>query len=586
MSVASQDAKVVPGGSFLISDFPTSQLLTPDHLSEDHRAFRQTAERFMVERVMANVEKLEHKDHATLKLLLKEAADLGLLGAEIPEENGGMGADLLTIMLITEEMGRLASFSVSFGGHAGIGTAPVLYFGNAEQKAKWLPKLASAELISCYALTENHSGSDALAARTKAVLSEDGKHYVLNGSKMWITNGGIADVAMVFAKVDGQHFSCFIVETNTPGFSASAEERKMGLHGSSTTALTLEDVKVPVENLLGEVGKGHKIALNVLNLGRFKLGAWCIAAAKYALNDAIAYSKERTQFKKPICEFGAIQQKLAEMVIRVWVGDAMNYRTAGMIETSLGASESSDPAAALKAIEEYVAECSILKVAGSEYLDFVVDEAVQIFGGYGFSAEYPVERAYRDARINRIFEGTNEINRLTIVGTLLKRAMTGQLALLQPPVFAENYQGPLAEEYAQLCKAKQAALLCAGTAAKIVGQDQPDQHHQEVMMAVADIVTEVYAMDSAFARCSKLIQEKGADKLALQIDITQVFFSASRARFHAIARQLLANLVTDTATLQGMLKQLDALLTSVPRNSVEPLRRIAIRALEAGRYPA
>ena len=585
MSVATEDAKVIPGGSFLISDFPSEQLLTPDHLSEDHRAFRQTAERFMQERVMTNLEKLEHKDHTLLKALLKESADIGLLGAEIPEEFGGLGADLLTIMLITEELGRLASYSVSFGGHAGIGTAPVLYFGNQEQKAKWLPKLASAELISCYALTENHSGSDALAARTKATLSEDGKHYILNGSKMWITNGGIADLAMVFAKVDGQHFTCFIVETNTPGFSASAEERKMGLHGSSTTALTLENVKVPVENLVGEIGKGHKIALNVLNLGRFKLGAWCIAAAKYALNDAIVYSKERTQFKKAICEFGAIQQKLAEMVVRVWVGDAMNYRTAGMIEASLHASGSSDPSAALKAIEEYVAECSILKVAGSEYLDFVADEAVQIYGGYGFSAEYPVERHYRDARINRIFEGTNEINRLTIVGTLLKRAMTGQLALLQPPSFQADYQGPLAEEYGILCRAKQAALLCAGTAAKVVGADQPDQNHQEIMMTVADIVTDIYAMDSAFARCTKLIQERGAEKAQLQTDITQVFFNAARGRLQGMTRQLLANLIADPTALAGTIKQVDGLLAGVPRNTVQPLRRIAQRALEAGKYP-
>ncbi len=584
MSITSSDTQVFPGGAFLTNDFPVANLLTPDNLSEEHRMISQTAERFMVERVMANAEKIEKKDHEMLKTVLRESAELGLLGAEIPEEYGGTGLDLLSTMLITEQIARLASFSVSFGGHSGIGTAPVRYFGNEEQKQKWLPKLAACEVISCYALTENHSGSDALAARTKAVLSEDGKHYVLNGSKMWITNGGIADLSMVFAKVDGKHFTCFVVETNTPGFSAAAEERKMGLHGSSTTALTLENVKVPVENLVGEIGKGHKIALNVLNLGRFKLGAWCAAAAKYALNDAISYSKDRHQFGKSISEFGAIRYKLAQMAIRCWVGDAMNYRTAGMIEHSLGQTDSKDPIAALKAIEEYVAECSIIKVACSEYLDYVVDEAVQIHGGYGYSAEYAVERHYRDSRINRIFEGTNEINRLTITGSILKKAMSGKLNLAGGVNEAES--NLLSAEKKMVGNAKKAALLAAGTAIQTIAADNPEEKHQETLMRIADLATEVFAMDSAWLRAAKQAGEKGEDKIELQKDILNVFLVDSTTRLWTNARQLLANLLPAGEALQKTIGKVDFLVGAPPANTQLPLQRIAAKLLDAGKYNA
>ena len=583
MTITSSDAQVFPGGAFLTHDFPVSELLTPDNLSEEHRMIRQTAERFMLERVMPNAERIENKDHEMLKTVLREAAELGLLGAEIPEEYGGTGLDLLSTMLITEEIARLASFSVTFGGHSGIGTAPVRYFGNEEQRQKWLPKLAACEVISCYALTENHSGSDALAARTKAVLSEDGTHYVLNGSKMWITNGGIADLSMVFAKVDGKAFTCFVVETNTPGFSASAEERKMGLHGSSTTALTLENVKVPVENLVGEIGKGHKIALNVLNLGRFKLGAWCAAAAKYALNDAIAYSKERTQFGKAICEFGAIRYKIAQMGIRCYVGDSMNYRTAGMIEKSLAQVDASDPTAYLKAIEEYVAECSILKVVCSEYLSYVADEAVQIHGGYGFSAEYAVERHYRDARINRIFEGTNEINRLTTTGTLLKRAMSGKLNLAAGVVSTDTGD-VLAAEKKMLIQAKNAVLLTAGTAIQAIAGDNPEEKHQEALMDLADLASEIFAMDSAWLRTFKLHNDKGADKIELQRDMLFVFMVEATTRLWTRSRQLLANVLPAGEGLQKTIGQIDHLLGQPPVNVQQPLARIATRMLEAGKF--
>lgn len=584
MSITSSDTQVFPGGAFLTNDFSVADLLTPDNLSEEHRMISQTAERFMVERVMANADKIEKKDHEMLKTVLRESAELGLLGAEIPEEYGGTGLDLLSTMLITEQIARLASFSVSFGGHSGIGTAPVRYFGNEEQKQKWLPKLAACEVISCYALTENHSGSDALAARTKAVLSEDGTHYVLNGSKMWITNGGIADLSMVFAKVDGKHFTCFVVETNTPGFAASAEEHKMGLHGSSTTALTLENVKVPVENLVGEIGKGHKIALNVLNLGRFKLGAWCAAAAKYALNDAISYSKDRHQFGKSISEFGAIRYKLAQMAVRCWVGDSMNYRTAGMIETSLGKTDEKDSVAALKAIEEYVAECSILKVACSEYLDYVVDEAVQIHGGYGYSAEYAVERHYRDSRINRIFEGTNEINRLTITGSILKKAMSGKLNLAGG--VSETDSTVLTAEKKMVSNAKKAALLAAGTAIQTIAADNPEEKHQETLMRIADLAIEVFAMDSTWLRAAKQAGEKGEDKIELQKDILNVFLVDSTTRLWTNARQLLANLLPAGEALQKMIGKIDFLVGAPPANTQLPLQRIAARLLDAGKYNA
>ncbi len=584
MSITSSDTQVFPGGAFLTNDFSVADLLTPDNLSEEHRMISQTAERFMVERVMANADKIEKKDHEMLKTVLRESAELGLLGAEIPEEYGGTGLDLLSTMLITEQIARLASFSVSFGGHSGIGTAPVRYFGSEEQKQKWLPKLAACEVISCYALTENHSGSDALAARTKAVLSEDGTHYVLNGSKMWITNGGIADLSMVFAKVDGKHFTCFVVETNTEGFAASAEEHKMGLHGSSTTALTLENVKVPVENLVGEIGKGHKIALNVLNLGRFKLGAWCAAAAKYALNDAISYSKDRHQFGKSISEFGAIRFKLAQMAVRCWVGDAMNYRTAGMIETSLGKTDEKDSVAALKAIEEYVAECSILKVACSEYLDYVVDEAVQIHGGYGYSAEYAVERHYRDSRINRIFEGTNEINRLTITGSILKKAMSGKLNLAGGVVEVDS--AVLTAEKKMVGNAKKAALLAAGTAIQTIAADNPEEKHQETLMRIADLAIEVFAMDSAWLRAAKQAGEKGEDKMELQKDILNVFLVDSTTRLWTNARQLLANLLPAGEALQKTIGKIDFLVGAPPANTQLPLQRIAAKLLDAGKYTA
>lgn len=583
------------GGGFLLGESATENIFTPDNLSEEHRMIRETVASFMGDKVMPNLERIEGKDTAYLKQTLLEAAEIGLLGAEIPEQYGGMELDLLSLMLIGEQIAQLASWSVTYGAHTGIGTAPLLYFGSEELKAKYLPKFATGELISSYALTENHSGSDALAARTKAVLSEDGKHYILNGSKMWITNGGFADVAMVFAKVDGEKFSCFLVETAWEGFSPAPEEKKMGLNGSSTTALSLDNVKVPVENLIGEIGRGHKVALNVLNLGRFKLGAWCTAASKFALNDALTYAKERTQFGKTLVEFGAIQQKLGQMVAETWVGDAMNYRTAGAIRQSIEAVADGDNVAKLAAIEEFVIECSILKVKCSEQLDFVVDEGVQILGGYGFSREYPAERHYRDSRINRIFEGTNEINRLTITGQMLKRAMQGRLPLmerlmsLQQELGEGNFgapgEGPIGREQHLANASRKATLLAAGLAVNAIGANKPEENHQEQMMAIADLITEVYAQDSAVLRCQKLIDERGAEKTEYEQDVVKVFVQQSVDRVRTTARTLLADVVSDGKELKGNLRALDALLNQVPVATGEPLRRLAKRAIELGRYP-
>lgn len=583
------------GGAFLLEESSPDHIFTPDSLSEEHRMIRDMVASFMEDKVMPNVEQIEHQEGGIMKKILKEAAELGLLGAEIPEQYGGMELDILSLMLIGEQVARLASFSVSFGAHSGIGTAPVLYFANDKLKEKYLPKLVTGELISSYALTENHSGSDALAARTKATLSDDGEHYILNGSKMWITNGGFADLAMVFAKVDGEKFTCFAVETDWEGFSAAAEEKKMGLKGSSTTALNLDNVKVPVENLVGEVGKGHKVALNVLNLGRFKLGAWCTAASKFAMNDAITYAKERTQFGKHLVEFGAIQQKIGQMVTETWVGDSMNYRTAGMIDKSIKAVEAGDTVGKLAAIEEFVIECSILKVKCSEQLDFVVDESVQMLGGYGYSAEYPVERAYRDSRINRIFEGTNEINRLTITGMLLKRAMTGRLALMERLMglqqemgerkFGKIEDGPLGREIYLANASRKATLLAAGLAVNVIGANKPEENHQEQMMAIADMVMEVYAQDSAVLRCQKLVAERGEEKTSLERDVVTVFVQQSAERVRNRARTLLADVIEDTAELEPNLMAIEALLNKTPVATCAPLRRIAARTVELGRFP-
>src|SRR5690349_21746638 len=454
------------GGSFLTEESIPDDIFTPEDLSEEQVMIRDMTEQFVEDEVLPQVEKIEHKDWNVTVSLLKRCGELGLLGIEVPERYGGENLDKVSSMIVAEKMARVASFAVSYGGHSGIGTLPIVYFGKEEHKRKYLPALCKAEKISAYALSEASSGSDALSAKTVATKSADGSHWVLNGEKMWISNAAFADVFITFAKVDGSQFSCFIIEKDYPGVSTGAEEHKMGLRGSSTRTLVLNDAKIPIDNVVGEIGKGHHVAFNILNIGRAKLGAGAVGGAKTALNDAIQYSKQRIAFGKPIASFGAIKHKLAEMATKIWVAEGMVYRTAGLMDGSLENVDVDNMQQVLKAIEEYAIECSILKVFCSEVLDFAVDEAVQVYGGYGYSAEYPVERYYRDSRVNRIFEGTNEINRLLITGMLLKRAATGHLplydsarrvvdAVMSSSIPAEP-SGPLGAELAAIAQSKKA----------------------------------------------------------------------------------------------------------------------------------
>ncbi|HTL31324.1 MAG TPA: acyl-CoA dehydrogenase family protein, partial [Tepidisphaeraceae bacterium] len=421
--------KRISGGSFLLEERDLNDVFTPEDFTEEHKQIAATTEEFANNEIVPNADRVEKKEFALTRELLKKASELGITSVDVPEAYGGMEMDKVSSAIIADRIAKSGSFVVAFGGHVGIGTLPIVYFGTDAQKQKYLPKLASGEWIGAYALSESSSGSDALNCRTKAVLSPDGKHYVLNGEKMWITNAGFADVFIVFAKVDGEKFTAFIIERGFPGFTVGAEEHKMGIRGSSTCPLILNDCQVPVENLLGDIGKGHIIAFNILNVGRFKLGAGCVGGARNSLQHAIQYAKQRKAFTKTIADFGLIREKIAQMAAEIYVGESAVYRTVGMMDVALGEIDKHSPDAAKeirKAIEEYAVECSVIKVWGSEMLDRTVDETVQIYGGYGFVEEYPAERAYRDSRVNRIFEGTNEINRLIITGWLLKRAMSGQ----------------------------------------------------------------------------------------------------------------------------------------------------------------
>jgi len=585
----------IAGASFLLEERQPAEIFTPEDFNEQHQLIAQTTEDFAENEIVPNIEKIEHKDFSVTRDLLKKAGELGLTAVDVPEAYGGMEMDKVTSAIIGERIAKYAGFATTWGAHTGIGLLPIVYFGTEEQKKKYLSRLVSGEIVGAYALSEASSGSDALNCRARAQLSSDGKFYVLNGEKMWITNAGFADLFTVFAKIDGEKFTAFLIEKNFPGFSVGGEEHKMGIRGSSTCPLILNDCKVPLENVLGDIGKGHIIAFNILNVGRFKLGAMCVGGARVSLQHAIEYAKQRKAFNKVIADFGLIREKLANMAVGIYTGESMVYRTVGMMDVALDDVDKSSTTAAQdirKAIEEYAVECSIIKVWGSEMIDYVVDETVQVYGGYGFVEEYPAERAYRDARINRIFEGTNEINRLIITGFLLKRAMSGQLPLmpaikklldevLSGPSLAEELEGPMAEERKLVTNAKKLGLFAAGAATQKYMQAIQDQ--QEVMGAIADMVIETYAMESAVLRTQKLIENNGESASALPIAMTHVYLSHAMEKIEAAARKVIAA-VAEGDMLKTQMAILRRLAKHDPFNTVAARQKISERVLEAGKY--
>ena len=585
----------IPGGGFLLEERAAAEVFTPEDFSEQQRMIGQTTEEFAVNEILPQADKMEHKDFSISRDLVKKAGELGLAGVEVPEAYGGLEMDKVTAAIIADHIAKYAGFSTTWGAHSGIGLLPLVYFGTEEQKKKYLPRLAAGEIVGAYALSEATSGSDALNCRARAVLSPDGKHYILNGEKMWITNAGFADLFTVFAKIDGEKFSAFLVERTFLGFSTGAEEHKMGIRGSSTCPVILNDCQVPVENLLGEAGKGATIAFNILNIGRFKLCAMCLGGARVAIEQAVAYAKQRKAFGKSISEFGLIREKIANMATLIYVGESLVYRTVGMMDKLLDEIDKTSPDASKqmrKAIEEYAVECSILKVWGSEMIDYVVDETMQIHAGYGFVEEYPAERAYRDARINRIFEGTNEINRLIITGFLLKRAMSGQLPLmpaikklmdevLSGPSMGEEIEGPLAEERKVVANAKKLGLFVAGAATQKYMAAIQDR--QEVMGAIADMTIEIYAMESAVLRAQKIAERQGEAAAALPIAMTRVYMTQAFEKVEAAAKKVIAD-VADGDMLRTQLAIVRRLAKHDPFNTIALRQQIALKTIEAGKY--
>ena len=577
------------GGAFLIQDSAPDQVFTPEDFTPEHRAIAKTTEDFWTNEIAPNVEAIQHHEPGVAVGVLRKSAALGLTAVLLPEKFGGMEMDLTSAMIVAEGVSKDGSYSGWHGAHTGIGTLPLLLFGTEEQKQRYLPKLATAEMVAAYCLTEPHAGSDALAARTRADLTPDGKYYVLNGQKMWITNGGAADLYTVFAKIGGEKFTAFLVERAYPGVQPGGEEQKMGIKGSSTTAVYFDNVKVPVENVLGEIGRGHIIAFNILNLGRLKLGPFAIGGAKEVLRICLKYSKERKAFGHPICDFGMIKHKLAEMSIRIYAAESMSYRVVGMIQGELEGFSWDQPDASrtmLKAVEEFAAECSYIKVFASEMLDYVVDEGVQIHGGYGYSQEYAVERAYRDSRINRIFEGTNEINRLLATGMLLKRAQRGQLPLVEAVMKLQSQllSGPaltnvdVSRPVTLVENAKKIALLCLGIAYQRFLNALEDQ--QEVLAGITDIAMNAFAMESVVLRTEKLAAKRNAD---LARDMTAVFVREAMENIDSSARNVIAA-CSEGDSLRTNLAVLKRFTKVEPVNAVELRRGISARLLEAERY--
>jgi len=577
------------GGGWLTEDTDASTVFTPEQLTEEHRLIAQTATEFIDTEVEPATHRLEQKDWALARTLVQRCGELGLLGTDVPEALGGVGLDKVCSVLVGEAVGRNASFATTFGAQTGLAITPLLCFGSPEQQQKYLPRLVSGEIVGAYALSESASGSDALGARARATKQADGS-YLLTGEKMWITNGGFSDLYIVFAKVDGEQFTAFIVERSFPGVSTGKEEHKMGLHGSSTTPLILQDARVPAENVLGEVGKGHKVAFNVLNYGRFKLAAMCSGGAKLAVGEAARYADDRRQFGQPLSTFGAIRHKLSEMSIREYAIESMLYRTAGLIDAVLQGSHESDRI--LAALEEFAIEASILKVASSEMIDFVLDENVQVHGGNGFVSDYPAERHYRDARVNRIFEGTNEINRMLIPGMLAKRAVKGTLPIIaaarklqeeiMSPSLPEPSSGePFEAERRAVGAMKKTGLMVVGTAMQNYGAQLAEQ--QEVLLIAADIIMDTYAAESVLIRASNL-PRASSESAAVHEAAARVFINDAAGRVEIAARTALAAM-TEGDTLRTMLAALRRILKVTPVNTVGLRRTVADAVASSKGYP-
>jgi alkylation response protein AidB-like acyl-CoA dehydrogenase len=589
--------RVFAGGEFLITDAAPEEVFTPEDFTDEHKMILETAKGFVEKEIQPIIDKLEEKDHDLVLSLLAKAGELGLLGTDVPEEYGGLGLDKVSTTLVAEAMGPAASFGVVYGAHTGIGSLPIVYFGNDAQKEKYLPKLASGEWCGAYCLTEPGAGTDALNAKTKAVLSEDGKYYILNGEKMFITNAGWASSFIVYAKVNGEQFTGFIVEKDFPGVSTGKEEKKMGMHGSSTRPVVLEDAQVPVENVLYEVGKGHKIAFNILNIGRWKLGASAVGGCKGCITEAVKYANGRIQFKVPISTFGMIKTKLANMAIRTYMSDSMMYRLAGMFDNKLALLDSEAKKSGeenAKTIEEYAAECSITKVYGSEALDYCVDEYVQILGGYGFCAEYPAERYYRDSRINRIWEGTNEINRMLVPGTMMRRALQGKLNLLPAaqaiagelmtysPLSVQLPDTPLALQEHMVRMSKKIALMVAGVAAQKFGPNLAKE--QEVLAKIAEIIIEIFAMESGLLRTQKITARDGEEKAKYQIEAVKVYVDEMIPQIELWAKQVVAY-VEEGDMLRTQFAGIKKLARYQPIDSIRLKQSIAARIIDLEAYP-
>jgi butyryl-CoA dehydrogenase len=589
-TVATFTAKRATGGSFLIEDLRPEDVFTPEDLSEEQQQIAQTTSAFAEERILPASDQIEAKNFDVSRSLMRQAGELGLFSVDVPEEYGGLELDKVTSALIADKISVSGSFSVTFSAHVGIGMLPLIWYGTPQQKEKYLAKLASGEWIASYALSESSAGSDAMNIRTRAMLSPDGKHYILNGEKMWISNAGMASLFTVFAKIDGEQFTAFLIEAGTHGLTVGPEEHKLGIRGSSTCPLILTDCKVPVENLLGEAGKGHQIAFNILNVGRYKICASAIGGARHSLRGGIRYARERMAFGKPITSFGLVQEKIAESAAGLYAAEALVYRTVGAIDAALSALDKSAPdytKQVQKSIEEFAVECSILKFWGSEMLERVVDQMLQLFGGYGYVEEYPAERAYRDSRINKIFEGTNEINRLITTGWMVKRAMQGRLALLPAikrvmdevmagPGARVALDGPLAEERALLANAKKLALFCAGAASQKFGMDLAEQ--QEVMGMLADMLAEVLVLESVLLRTEKM---NGSKPLAIKL---AKYYAARSFRVLETAAERLLGAIAEGDMLRTQMTIFRRLTKHEPVNTVALGRDIAGAMVDAGRY--